>query len=405
LHFVCEFDINDSLGISSFGGRSGRSHKIEIMLLVPPNGALRLADVFPSCLAALTGVDNALGLAPVKHAAVLLVDGLGAHNLSDHRGHAPWLSKAWATRGLIADVGFPSTTASALTTLTTGVLPGEHGIVGYSVRDPESGSIINHLKDWHPTVDPDTWQRSRTVFEVAAERGISSLSQGEPRFAKSDFTKAVWRGARFEASASLSEQFGTMHDFFADTNQGLAYLYWPALDRTGHGSGSESDSWLHRLEELDEILSQSVETLGPDTGLVITADHGMVDVPLEAKIFVDEPSLLLEGVVAWAGEPRAPQLYVASPSGVAPLVRRWREKMGDKALVLTRDELIDTGVLGPIASTVAQRLGDIVILCREAVAVYHSPTASANSVAMTGQHGSITPREREVPVIAAGAWR
>jgi hypothetical protein len=79
--------------------------------------------------------------------------------------------------------------------------------------------------------------------------------------------------------------------------------------------------------------------------------------------------------------------------------------MGDKALVLTRDELIDTGVLGPIASTVAQRLGDIVILCREAVAVYHSPTASANSVAMTGQHGSITPREREVPVIAAGAWR
>ena len=375
------------------------------MLLVPSNATLRLADVLPSCLSALTGVDNALGLAPVKNAAVLLVDGLGAHNLRDHQGHARWLAKAWAPRGLSADVGFPSTTASALTTLTTGVLPGEHGIVGYSVRDPDSGSIINHLKDWHPTVDPDTWQKSPTVFEAAAQRGLSSLSQGEPRFATSDFTKAVWRGARFEGSASLSEQFGRMEEFFAENNQGLAYLYWPALDRTGHGSGSESDSWMHRLEELDAILSHSAEALGPDTGLVITADHGMVDVPQESKIFVDEPSPLLEGVIAWAGEPRAPQLSLSSPSLVGPLVKRWRDELGEAAQVLTRDELVDTGALGALSDGVAERLGDIIIVCIKPVAIYHIPSASKNSVAMTGQHGSVTLREREVPIIPAGAWR
>ena len=213
------------------------------MLLAPIDASLRLADVMPSCLQALSGASNPLGLAPVTHAAVLVVDGMGAANLRDHAGHARWLTRAWKAHGLRADAGFPSTTASALTTLTTGVQAGEHGIAGYSLRDPESGQIVNHLKDWEPTVELGSWQRSQTVFERAAAQGIPSLSQGEARFADSDFTKAVWRGAEFRAARSLSEQFDNAKAFFDSTPLGLAYLYWPALDRTGHGSGCESDSW------------------------------------------------------------------------------------------------------------------------------------------------------------------
>lgn len=374
------------------------------MLLVPPIPALRLADIFASCLQAVQGVDNPLGLSPVKHAAVLLVDGLGAANLRDRAGHARWLMKSWQGRNLSADVGFPSTTASALTTLTTGVQAGEHGIVGYALREPLGGGIIKHLKDWEPQVDPRDWQKSPTLFERALVDGIPSLSQGEPRFAKSDFTQAVWRGATFMGAQSLSEQFANARSFAEENDTGLAYLYWPALDRTGHGSGWESDSWLHRLEELDAILADCVGLLGPETGLIITADHGMVDVPHEDKIIVDEPSSLLKGVAVWAGEPRVPQLYLEPGVKASAVAAVWQAEVGDRAQVVTKAELLDSGVLGPLAEGVSERIGDVLIVCEGSLAVYHAPTAGKASQAMVGQHGSITPREREVPVIPWGAW-
>jgi len=374
------------------------------MLLAPIDASLRLADVMPSCLAAIAGAENSLGLSTVTHAAVVLVDGMGAANLREHAGHARWLMQAWRAHGLSADVGFPSTTASALTTLTTGVSAGEHGIVGYSLREPASGQIINHLKDWAPLVELEVWQRSTTVFQRAKAQGIRSLSQGEPRFANTDFTKAVWRGAEFQGARSLEEQFHNARDFFDATPQGLAYLYWPALDRTGHGSGSESDSWLHRLEELDAQLAEYSGILGSTAGLVITADHGMIDVPDHDKMVIEAESPLLEGVSAWAGEPRAPQIYLSSAAKRDNLVKAWKQVVGDRAQVVTRDELIASGALGEVAPGVDKRLGDIVILCEGSLAIYHGPTASAQSQTMVGQHGSITPREREVPVILAGAW-
>jgi len=374
------------------------------MVLVSPIAPVRLADVLSSCLLALQAEDNPLGLSPVKKAAVLLVDGLGAENLRENSGHARRLMRAWRRRDLSADSGFPSTTASALTTLTTGVRAGQHGIVGYSLQEPVSGDIINHLKSWSPLVDPATWQRVPTLFQKAQALGIPSLSQGEPRFEHSDFTKAVWRGSNFAGTGSLTEQFDNLRSFFDSHDSALGYLYWPALDRTGHASGSESDSWLHRLEELDGWVSELDRLLGPEEGLIVTADHGMVDVPPEDKIFVDYSSPLLEGVQAWAGEPRAPQLYLAPGASLASLVAQWRELLGDQAHVVTRQELVDGGWLGPVDPGVVERIGDIVILCVGSLAVYHSPTASKMSAAMVGQHGSITQREREVPVIPLGAW-
>lgn len=374
------------------------------MVLVSPIAPVRLADVLSSCLLALQAEDNPLGLSPVKKAAVLVVDGLGAENLRENSGHARGLMRAWRRRDLSADSGFPSTTASALTTLTTGASPGQHGIVGYSLQEPVSGEIINHLKNWSPLVDPATWQRVPTLFERAKELGIPSLSQGEPRFEHSDFTKAVWRGSDFAGTGSLTEQFDNLRSFFGSHGSALGYLYWPALDRTGHASGSESDSWLHRLEELDGWVSELDRLLGPEEGFIVTADHGMVDVPPEDKIFVDYPSPLLEGVQAWAGEPRAPQLYLAPGASLASLVAQWRELLGDQAHVVTRQELVDGGWLGPVDPGVVERIGDIVILCVGSLAIYHTPTASKMSAAMVGQHGSITQREREIPVIPLGAW-
>lgn len=374
------------------------------MVLVQASTPLRLADVLESCYQAVLGRDNVLDVSPVTKAAVLVVDGLGAANLRDRKGHARWLHGRWSARDLVADSGFPSTTASALTSLTTGVGAGQHGIVGYTVRDPRSGELINHLKDWAPHVDPATWQLKPTIFEKAATRGIPSLALGEPRFAGSDFTKAVWRGAEFLGVRSLEEQATAMRDFFDAHDHGLAYLYWPALDRTGHSQGVASDSWIHRLEELDASLQALSAVLRDDEGLIITADHGMLDVPQEHKLIIAEGSPLLANVAAWGGEPRVPQLYLDNPDALVDVHAAWHEGLGGAAKVMTREQLVDEGWLGPLADGVLERVGDITVACIESVVAYRESTASVMSMAMVGQHGSLTAREREIPVIPIGAW-
>lgn len=374
------------------------------MVLPGTVATVRLADVLSSCWSALQGEDNPLSLRPVSKAAVLVVDGLGAHNLEDRRGHARWLTEKWRQRSIVGDSGFPSTTASALTSLTTGEVPGVHGIVGYTIRDPASGVLINHLKDWEPYVNPERWQRSRTIFEKAREVGIPSLSMGERRFAGTGFTHAVWRGATFVGTDSLHDQFTTLRQFFDENDRGIAYLYWPALDRTGHSSGVGSDAWIRRLEDLDQQLRTLDSLLSADEGLVITADHGMVDVRDDRKLMVTENSTLLHSVAAWGGEPRVAQLYLEKPGDPEDVAARWRDALGDDALVLTRTQAVEGGLFGVVSPEVLPRIGDVLVLAVTDRAFYRSELASPQSMRMLGQHGSVTATEREVPVIPSGAW-
>jgi len=374
------------------------------MVLVGAPTSLRLADVLTSCVAAMDAADNPFGLVPARKVAVLIVDGLGAASLRARAGHARWLTQAWSRRGLSADSGFPSTTASALTSLTTGVLPGHHGIAGYTVRDPDSGVVVNHLKQWRPSVDPQRWQRSPTHFERAARRGIPSLALGEPRFAGSDFTNATWRGAEFRGVGSLAEQAEQMRAFFDAHERAIVYLYWPALDRTGHSSGVASEAWVHRLEELDHEVERLHTVLRPGEGLVLTSDHGMVDVPDGDKLILDDDSPLLAGVVAWAGEPRVPQLYFDDPGRAADAVWAWAERVGGAARVMTREEVVEELVMGEVADEVIPRIGEVVIASIESLAIYRRAHSSPTSMAMVGQHGSLTAIEREVPVIPLGEW-
>lgn len=374
------------------------------MVLVGAPTSLRLADVLTSCVAAMDSADNPFGLAPARKVAVVIVDGLGAASLRARSGHARWLTQAWSRRDLSADSGFPSTTASALTSFTTGVLAGHHGIAGYTVRDPESGEIINHLKQWRPHVDPQRWQRSATHFERAAQRGIPSLALGEPRFSGSDFTTATWRGAEFRGVGSFAEQVEHMRAFFDAHDRAIVYLYWPALDRTGHSSGVSSQAWVHRLEELDDEVERLAAVLRAGEGLVLTSDHGMVDVPDDDKLILDDDSPLLAGVVAWAGEPRVPQLYFDDSGRAAEAASAWSEQLGDSARVMTREEVVDELLMGEVADEVFPRIGEVIIASLESLAIYRRAQSSPTSMAMVGQHGSLTAIEREVPVIPLGEW-
>ena len=157
-------------------------------------------DVF----AALRG-DSAT-LPRAESVVLVLIDGLGAISLRAHAGHARALTAGMAKKDVAHSV-FPSTTAAALTSILTGVWPGEHGLVGYSVLDPAQDALVNQLTGWESEgIDPATWQAAPTIFERARAEGRPTFAVGVAAYAGSGFTRATLRGADFVAAQTPAEQ-------------------------------------------------------------------------------------------------------------------------------------------------------------------------------------------------------
>lgn len=357
----------------------------------------RLADVMPAALLALRGRRSGLGLAPVDHAVVVLVDGLGRASLAARRGHARTLATR-LDRDPAISAPFPTTTASALASLTTGADPGRHGLVGYTAPGPD-GRVVNHLSGWDDGSLPASWQRSPTLFEVATATGLRAVAIAPPRHRDSGFTAAVLRGAEYLAGDSPAERFDRMREVLAGP-PALVYLYAPELDTAAHRHGSGSEAWTAALEELDAALGAALPELGPRDGLVVTADHGIVDVPHEDQVVV--PPDALEGVAAVAGEPRCLQLHLGPGVDADEVASGWRERERRRAWVATRSEAIGAGWFGVVDPEVVPRIGDVLVAARERVAYYLDPQDRGRR--MIGQHGSLSPDELAIPLLRFGAW-
>ncbi len=376
------------------------------MLPVPAVSAPRLAGVLSSSLASLRGEPNPFELGPVSSAVIVLVDGLGAANIQARAGHARFLAARMAKRDVIRTV-FPSTTAAAIASFATGRMPGEHGLVGYRVLDVARDRLVNQLSGWDDGMRPETWQRVPTLFEAARSDGIASYTIGAARYRDSGFTRAVLRGADHRGAVSIADRFAEADTLLASGDPVLVYLYVPELDQTAHAYGWESDRWLAVLEELDAELGAFEARMPRGAGLIVTADHGVIDVPSHRHVFIDDRPELLDGVRHVGGEPRSLALYVDPDLGNAAraaLVERWREAEGHRAWVLGRDEAIEAGLYGPVADEVRPRIGDVLIAARSAVAYYDRREPDRKAEAMIGQHGSLSDEETRVPFVRGGAY-
>jgi hypothetical protein len=374
----------------------------------PRYGTASLAEVLPSAAARLgvPGHADGLGLSAVATApravVVVLVDGLGAALLEARRGHAPYLRDLAEHHppGVPPRLtsAFPSTTASSLATLGTGLPPGRHGLVGYDVLDPQRDRVVNQLK-WPDDLDPRAWQPRPTVFEVAVAAGVSVVRIGPREFDGSGLTAAALRGGRYAAAESLGARVDATARALRGPDRCLAYLYWGELDRTGHSRGWESLEWTRQLEDLDRQLARLSVACPPGTLVLVTADHGMVDVPAANRIDVAARPDLSAGVRRAGGEPRT--VYLWPEAGRHQEVAdRWREGLGDAVEVLTRAEAVTRGWFGPAPDPRAlARAGELVVLARGPVVVVDSRRHRPDVLALVGWHGSLTADEVEVPLL------
>jgi hypothetical protein len=182
-------------------------------------------------------------------------------------------------------------------------------------------------------------------------------------------------------------------------SRALAYGYLAELDLTGHVRGVDSGSWRAQLGIVDRVVEQLVAGLPDDAALLVTADHGMLDVPADRRIDLDADPELSDGIHLLAGEPRARYLH-AEPGAELDLLDRWRELLGERAWVAGREEAIASGIFGPVAEGHAARIGDVVALARGNWAI----TAGEREVGpsrLTAYHGSLTATELAIPLLCA----
>lgn len=374
------------------------------MLPGPQRDGPSLADVLRSCLGSLAGESNRLGLPRVDRAVLVLVDGLGSDALKTRSGHARTLASA---AGTSIESGFPTTTAAAIATLTTGVRPGEHGLVGYSVLDAANDRVVKQLSGWDDRLDPGAWQPVPTIFERASLAGFAAVAIGPERYRDSGFSRAVLRGAEYLTAASISDRMTRAAEFCASPGPpGLAYVYVPELDQAAHAHGLASREWTTALETADAAVCALATTLGPRSGLLVTADHGIVDIPHHAHVEFDAVPALVDGVRFIAGEPRCLQLHIEPDATAAQregLVAAWRESESNRAWVVTREEAIAAHWFGPVRAEVLPRLGDLFVAARKNVAYYDS-RAGTHGRSMIGQHGSWSQAELRVPLLRFGRF-
>jgi hypothetical protein len=375
------------------------------MLPGPTLDRISLADVLTSCLASVRSEENLLRFGHADRIVVVLVDGLGAAALRARAGHARTLT---AAAGETIDTVFPTTTAAALASLTTGASPGEHGLVGYSVLDAANDRVVNQLTGWDDRLEPATWQRLPTVFERARADGLSAVVVGPARFQSSGFTHAVLRGAEYRVAVSISDRFDAAARWLREPGPpGLLYLYIPELDTIAHALGWESAEWTAQLEDVDSEVRRLSGVLRAVDAMVLSADHGIIDIPVSGHLLIDSGPELVEGVRFVAGEPRCLQLHFEpdlDEAGRNALVDRWRDAESGRAWIVTRAEAVAAGWFGTVAPEVVPRIGDILVAARKNVAYYDGRTANAHSLAMVGQHGSWSPAELQIPLLRFGAF-
>lgn len=369
-----------------------------------------LADVLPSATTALGyGEGQAIPIPAGHTVVVLLIDGLGDVLLHDYADLAPMLS---AHRAGALRVGFPSTTATSLTSLGTGLCAGEHGVLGYSLapRDLDPGHTLYTLgwtldsargTDGSGLFPPTAVQPMPSMFDELTRSGVMVTCAGPGSYRNTPLTRVAYGSpVDYRAASGPDEVGAALRQVIIEGDRGprLVYGYLPQLDTAGHGFGPGSPQWRRVLRAVDDLVHSLYEALPAGATLLVTGDHGMLAAGHRHDL--DSTAALTAGVQTVAGEARVRHLFTA-PDAASDVLARWRAELGDEVHVALREQVITEGWFGPdIAAHVVDRIGDVVAVARRDVLLTRS-IAEPDESAMPGHHGGWTATELLAPLILA----
>ena len=322
-----------------------------------------------------------------KQVVLLVLDGLGYEQYCRYKQILPSLDEF--TEKAISTV-FPTTTATALTSITTGSTPGEHGVVGYKIRvgtqtlnilrwTTEGGSALKEI-------DPIQFQ------PIVPFNGECPTVVSPALFADSGFTDAHLRHTNYTGywiASSIATEVGEA----LRRGDPFVYAYYDGLDKIGHikGLGLHYEA---ELRQIDHIVRSVVEVLPKGAALVITADHGMVHT---GDNLTEISPNVLNYVTGISGEARFVWLH-ANENQIEDLLATATDAHGDIAWVFTAKEILEQGWFGKDVTEIARgRIGQIALVVHEETGLVPDLKSAPK---LNARHGSITDEERVVPLLA-----
>lgn len=363
-------------------------------LTVPDYGGASLDGVVPAILRRGERATPWLP-PPAAHAeqvVLLVLDGLGWLQLRDRAALAPTLT---AMAGGPITTVVPSTTATALTSLTTGARPAEHGVVGYRVRVGGT-EVLNVLRwatahgDARSLVPPSDFQ------PMVPFAGTKPPVVTRSELSESGFSGAHLAGVRHHGWRVPSTLVGWVESLLS-VGERFVYAYYDGIDKVAHEFGL-SRMYDLELAATDRLVASVIDVLPPGAALVVTADHGQVEVgenvvPIHSDVGRLTASLSGEGRFRWLHARQGCRDALAAASV---------EHHSDKAWVRTREEAVAAGWFGgPVRPEVEARLGDVVLAARSPVA-FIDPS-DTGEIRLVSRHGSLTKAEMLIPLLTAGA--
>jgi hypothetical protein len=357
--------------------------------LLPDYGGACVTNVVPALLEPLADppVWMPPGVAEADQIVLLVLDGLGWNQLRARSHLAPTLSAM--AGGPITTVA-PSTTSTALTSIATGMTPGEHGIIGY--RLDVAGDVLNVLRwsvgnrDVRTTIAPESIQRAEPFL------GHRPAIVTRAEFRNSGFTLAHLDGTRFCGYRVTSTLVAETRRLLRE-NEPFVYCYYEGIDKVAHEYGL-GEVYDEELVAVDRLVGDLQAVMPPGAALVITADHGQLDV---GDRLVRLNSDVMVHTSRQSGEGRFRWLH-ARPGRAEALLEAATHHHADGAWITTREQAVADGWFGPKVTEAARgRMGDVALVARDAIA-FHDPDDTGPYV-LIGRHGSLTPDEMLVPLL------
>ncbi len=358
--------------------------------LLPEYGGGCVVNVVPALLGAADQLPS--WMPPEAHGAnqtvLLVLDGLGWEQLKERPHLAPAL--AAIAGGPITSV-LPSTTAPALTSITTGLPPGEHGVVGYRIA--VGAEVLNVLRwttahgDARKHIKPHEFQ-THPAFGNQCPAVVTRAEFARSGFSAVHLDPVRFRGYRVASSLPVEVRS------LLRQGEPFVYAYYDGIDKVSHEHGL-AEHYDAELASTDRLVADLLAVLTPGSVLVITADHGQVHTGT-AKIPLDPA--VTRHVARQSGEARFRWLH-AHPGHADALLEAAKACHGDRAWVRSVEEIEAEGWLGPRLTDAARsRLGDVA-LAAKGTAAFDDP-ADTGVLRMLGRHGSLTPAEMLVPLLA-----
>ncbi len=348
-------------------------------------------------------LDDTYRLKTSEHYVMILIDGLGS-NLREYFPPDGFF-ETYYHRELHSV--FPSTTAAALTSFVTGQWPGRHGLVGWHTHLPEHGLTATVLPFVDRMTNTPLSEKGIRMEEVVLEPTIMPELEREvctvlPSALK-DGSYSQWAhgGTKMIGYRNLSGGFQSVAANIArSTGPSLTYFYISDLDTAQHDGGTNGTKVKRIIKNLDALLLKLTKELEErGARIVVTADHGLVDVPEESQYRLDANDRMLDFLECPPSGEAVMPIFHVKPGQERRFAEHFESSFGDRIELISFSDVEALGLFGPdgIASRTKDRLGTFLGISRVPLAFLYDPPGK-RSKPMVAFHGGLLPEAMRVPL-------